>query len=108
MALCWVRPATTTVLSIFADGSSFMIGGVTVVLVFGKLYGLFNLKTLYCASVLLFMIGSALCGAAPNLDCFIVGRVIAGIGGNGMYLGAMTLLSVNTTVVERPVYLGSL
>ncbi|KAL8654818.1 MAG: hypothetical protein Q9210_001276 [Variospora velana] len=83
----------------------FMIGGVAAVLPFGKLYGLFNAKTLYIGSVTLFMVGSAICGAAPNIDSFIVGRVIAGAGGNGMYLGVMTLLSVTTTDKERPVYL---
>lgn len=82
-----------------------MIGGVSAVLPFGKLYGLFNAKTLYIGSVTLFMVGSAVCGAAPNIDSFIVGRVIAGAGGNGMYLGVMTLLSVTTTDKERPVYL---
>ncbi len=54
------------------------------------------------------MIGSALCGAAPSINAFIVGRVIAGVGGNGMYLGAQTLLSVSTSDTERPMYLGVL
>lgn len=90
---------------ILTDDPSFMIGGVSAVLPFGKLYGLFNAKTLYIGSVTLFMVGSAVCGAAPNIDAFIVGRVIAGAGGNGMYLGVMTLLSVTTTEKERPVYL---
>ncbi|KAL8739184.1 MAG: hypothetical protein Q9181_000075 [Wetmoreana brouardii] len=40
------------------------------------------------------------------MNAMIVGRVIAGMGGNGMYLGVMTLLSVNTTEKERPMYLG--
>ncbi|KAL9023414.1 MAG: hypothetical protein Q9196_007218, partial [Gyalolechia fulgens] len=92
-------------LNILTDASSFMIGGVAAVLPFGKLYGLFNTKTLYIGSVTLFMVGSVICGAAPNIDAFIVGRVIAGAGGNGMYLGVMTLLSVTTTDKERPVYL---
>ncbi len=39
------------------------------------------------------------------MDSLIVGRVLAGLGGNGMYLGVMTLLSVNTTDRERPGYL---
>ncbi|MCJ1360924.1 hypothetical protein MMC16_000019 [Acarospora aff. strigata] len=84
----------------------FMIGGVSVVLPFGKLFGLFNAKWLYIISTLLFLIGSALCGAAPNMPAMIVGRVIAGMGGNGMYLGVLTLLSVNTSDKERPSYLG--
>jgi MFS family permease len=51
------------------------------------------------------MAASALCGAAPNMNAEIVGRVLAGAGGNGMYLGVLTLLSVNTSDAERPVYL---
>ena len=81
---------------------------MTTILPFGKLYGLFNAKSLYIVSVILFMVGSVLCGAAPNMNAFIIGRVIAGVGGNGMYLGSMTLLSVNTSDKERPTYLGLL
>ena len=36
---------------------------------------------------ILFEVGSAICGAAPTMDALIVGRVLAGIGGAGMYLG---------------------
>jgi MFS family permease len=35
----------------------------------------------------------------------IVGRIVAGIGGNGMYVGVLTLLSTTTTDKERPTYL---
>ncbi|KAL9005110.1 MAG: hypothetical protein Q9188_002098 [Gyalolechia gomerana] len=42
------------------------------------------------------MAGSALRGGAPSINAFIVGRVIAGLGGTGMYMGVLTLLSVNT------------
>ncbi|EEH37138.2 hypothetical protein PAAG_07694 [Paracoccidioides lutzii Pb01] len=84
---------------------AFMIGGVAMVLPFGRLYGLFDVKSLYIASVILFQGGSALCGGAPNINAFIVGRVIAGVGGNGMYLGVMNILSVNTNDKERPMYL---
>lgn len=83
-----------------------MIGGVSFVLPFGSLYALFDAKKLYIGSVVTFSVGSALCGAAPSLNAFIVGRVIAGVGGIGMYLGVMTLLSVNTSLTERPMYLG--
>jgi MFS family permease len=83
----------------------FLLGGAAVVLPFGKLYGLFDAKWLYIMSSALFNIGSALCGAAPNMNALIIGRVLAGMGGNGMYLGVMTLLSVNTSDRERPGYL---
>jgi MFS family permease len=37
--------------------------------------------------VVTFELGSAICGAAPTMNAMIFGRVIAGIGGAGMYLG---------------------
>ncbi|PKY03393.1 MFS general substrate transporter [Aspergillus campestris IBT 28561] len=83
----------------------FLLGGAAVVLPFGRFYGLFDAKWLYIISSIVFNGGSALCGAAPNMDSLIVGRVLAGMGGNGMYLGVMTLLSVNTSERERPGYL---
>lgn len=83
-----------------------MIGGVSFVLPFGSIYAMFDTKKIYIGSVITFSVGSAVCGAAPNINAFIIGRVIAGVGGIGMYLGVMTLLSVNTSVTERPIYLG--
>jgi len=91
--------------SLTVSGARFLLGGSAVVLPFGRLYGAFDAKWLYIASMVLFEIGSALCGAAPNMDALIIGRVLAGMGGNGMYLGVMTLLSVNTSDRERPGYL---
>lgn len=57
-------------------------------------------------SVILFETGSAICGAAPNMNALIVGRAICGLGGAGMYTGVMVLLTVNTSETERPIYFG--
>jgi len=40
------------------------------------------------------------------MDALIVGRAICGLGGIGMYIGVMTIISVNTSKAERPIYLG--
>lgn len=53
----------------------------------GKAYGVFDVKWLYVGSMVMFSAGSALCGAAPDMKALIVGRVWAGAGGAGMYLG---------------------
>lgn len=63
------------------------MASVAVILLTGRLYELFNVKWLILTYIALFEIGSAVCGAAPSLDSLIVGRVIAGVGGAGMYLG---------------------
>lgn len=72
-------------------------------------------------SVFIFNVGSALCGAAPSMNALIIGRVIAGIGGAGDYLGSVLLHSAAvyftnfrsclnlvtrfTTLRERPLYI---
>ncbi|KAI9859548.1 MAG: hypothetical protein M1824_003714 [Vezdaea acicularis] len=85
---------------------AFLLGAVSTNLIWGKIYGQFNAKWLYIVTVFLFEAGSAICGAANNLDALIVGRAIAGVGGSGMYVGVMTLLSITTTEHERPTYIG--
>ena len=71
----------------------------------GKVYALSNPKWIYNLSVVLFLAGSALCGAASSTPAMIIGRVVAGVGGNGLYLRTVTLLSLNTNDQERPAYL---
>lgn len=85
-------------------GVGFPMGSVAVILLVGKLYGTFQIKWLILGSFLLFEIGSAVCGAAPTLDALIVGRVLAGVGGAGMYLGALNYVGVFTNERERPLY----
>ena len=68
-------------------GIGFPMGSVATILLIGNLYGSFEIKWLYLVSIILFEIGSAVCGAAPSMNAMIVGRVVAGVGGAGMYLG---------------------
>ncbi|KAL2018286.1 hypothetical protein VTK56DRAFT_990 [Thermocarpiscus australiensis] len=83
----------------------FMIGGMSVILPMGKLYATYNPKWVYIVSFVIFLAASALCGAAPTIEAEIVGRVLAGAGGNGIYYGLLALLSMHTTTKERPQYL---
>ncbi|KAK8004477.1 hypothetical protein PG989_004196 [Apiospora arundinis] len=52
--------------------------------------------------------GSALCGAAPNIEALIIGRVLAGAGGTGIYLSGLNHFSVLTTREERATYITGL
>lgn len=86
-------------------GAAFPLGSVAVILPYGALYTRFNMKWLYIAGIVLFQAGSALCGAAPTMNALIVGRVIAGIGGTGIYLGGLNHFSALTTRAERGTYI---
>ncbi|KAF9769820.1 Efflux pump dep3 [Fusarium sp. DS 682] len=85
-------------------GTGFALGTMFILL-WGKIYGVFNIKWVYIFNIFLFEIGSAICGAAPNIETLIIGRVIAGIGGSGMYSGTLTYVSVLTSQQEKPAYL---
>ncbi|MDT9127074.1 MFS transporter, partial [Escherichia coli] len=74
-------------------------------LVWGRVYSQFNAKWFYIFHVIIFEIGSAICGAAPSMTVMIVGRAIAGAGGSGLYVGCMTLIAMTTTLRERPIYI---
>jgi MFS family permease len=82
-------------------GTGFFLSGTAFMLPFGQFYQVFNAKWLYVASVITFQTGSAICGGAPTMAALIVGRVIAGIGGVGIYAGSLFLISVNTSDQER-------
>jgi MFS family permease len=43
-------------------------------------------------AVMLFEVGSAICGAAPNSIAFIIGRAIAGSGAGGVQSGIVCSL----------------
>ncbi|KAI0168787.1 MFS drug efflux transporter [Pestalotiopsis sp. NC0098] len=86
-------------------GAAFPLGSVAVILPYGALYSKFNMKWLYIAGIVLFQAGSALCGAAPTMNALIVGRIIAGMGGTGIYLGGLNNFSAMTTREERGTYI---
>ncbi|CAG9956740.1 unnamed protein product [Clonostachys rosea f. rosea IK726] len=86
-------------------GTGFALGS-TAILPWGKAYGIFSVKWLFIFNIILFEIGSAICGAAPNMTAFIIGRVIAGVGGCGMYSGALSYIAFTTSLKERPAYMG--
>jgi MFS family permease len=87
---------------------AFAAAATSTNMLFGQLYTCLPPKWLYVASVVVFEVGSALCGAAPDMTSLIVGRAVCGLGGIGMYVGVMALLAGITTIQERPAYIGSI
>jgi MFS family permease len=87
-------------------GTAYLLTNCAFLLVFGKLYSIFNVKTTFLVAVILFEIGSAICGAAPNSIAFIVGRAIAGLGAGGVQSGVVRLFSfyLFETVTQPPCF----
>ncbi|KAH8878705.1 putative efflux pump antibiotic resistance protein [Thozetella sp. PMI_491] len=72
----------------------------------GKVYTFFNLKWTFLISMLIFEVGSLICGVAPNSKTLVVGRAIAGLGGAGLSVGGTSIISLTVPPAKRPMMMG--
>ncbi|QVM10208.1 hypothetical protein D8B26_004869 [Coccidioides posadasii str. Silveira] len=87
-------------------GSSYLIAACSFQLLYGKVYTLYHPKWVYVCSIVLFEVGSTICGAAPTSTAFIVGRAIAGLGSAGMFSGTVVIIVNTVPLRKRPAYTG--
>ena len=74
----------------------------------GKIYKYFDLKWSFLLSMLVFEVGSAVCGAAQASNTLIIGRALAGLGGAGLSVGGTTIVSFTVPPAKRPVMFGAI
>lgn len=70
-------------------GIGFVLGSGLATLPIGKAFGIEDTKWLYVGCLLNFSAASALCCGAPNMKALIIGRVWAGVGVAGIYVGTL-------------------
>lgn len=72
----------------------------------GRVYTFYNPKKVFLSSIVVFEVGSAICGAAPNSVAFIIGRAIAGSGSSGIFSGAIIIIMNLVPLHKRPLLQG--
>ncbi|OCH88842.1 MFS general substrate transporter [Obba rivulosa] len=72
----------------------------------GGLAEIFGRRPVMLTTLLLFITGSAIGGAAQSMDMLIVGRAIQGSGAGGIYALTQIILSDMVTLQERGAYSG--
>ncbi|KAM0553369.1 hypothetical protein ACHAPJ_007383 [Fusarium lateritium] len=87
-------------------GSAYMLTTAALQLFFGKLYTYGSIKWTFLSAIAIFEVGSLICGVAPDSVTLIVGRAIAGVGGAGIFAGALTILAFSVPLHKRPIYTG--
>ncbi|OTA99046.1 hypothetical protein M426DRAFT_76619 [Hypoxylon sp. CI-4A] len=87
-------------------GSAYLLTTCCFQLLFGRIYTFHSPKPVFLTAVVLFEVGSAICGAAPNSTAFILGRAVAGIGAAGISNGSIVIMMHCTPVERRPVWIG--
>ena len=85
-------------------GSAYMLTTASFMLVCGRLYRFYDLKWVFIMFILVFEVGSAVCGAAPSSLAFIIGRAIAGLGASGIQTGAMLIIIPMVPLHKRPIF----
>ncbi|KAF1970333.1 MFS general substrate transporter [Bimuria novae-zelandiae CBS 107.79] len=73
-------------------GSIYLIALCISQLPFGKLSACYSIRGVYTGAMLVFLVGSAICGAAPNSPALVAGRAIAGLGASGLLITAYAII----------------
>ncbi|KAG6370084.1 MFS amino acid permease [Boletus reticuloceps] len=87
-------------------GSAYMLAAGTFSPLYGKLSNMFGRKPVLYSSIIVFLTGSALCGAAQNMTWLIVCRAVQGIGGGGIMQLSMITISDIVPLKDRGRYGG--
>jgi len=89
-------------------GSAYLLAAASLSPLYGKLSDLIGRKPILYASIIVFLIGSALCGAAQNMTWLIVARAIQGMGCGGIIQLVNITISDIVSLEERGKYSGLL
>ncbi|KAF8212094.1 major facilitator superfamily domain-containing protein [Mycena galopus ATCC 62051] len=88
--------------------SAYLLAAASLGPLYGKLSGMSGRKPLLYSSIVIFLIGSALCGAAQNMTWLVVCRAVQGIGGGGILQLVNITISDIVSLEDRGKYIGLL
>ncbi|MGW7101610.1 DHA2 family efflux MFS transporter permease subunit [Streptomyces sp. NPDC054838] len=86
--------------------TAYMLASTAATPLWGKLGDQYGRKKLYQGAIVIFLIGSALCGLAQNMPQLIGFRALQGLGGGGLMVLSMAIVGDIVTPRERGKYQG--
>ncbi|MFK0212613.1 DHA2 family efflux MFS transporter permease subunit [Streptomyces sp. NPDC090298] len=86
--------------------TAYMLASTAGTPLWGKLGDQYGRKKLFQGAIVLFLIGSALCGIAQNMPQLIAFRAVQGLGGGGLMVLSMAIVGDLVSPRERGKYQG--
>jgi len=86
--------------------TAYLLATTIVTPLYGKLGDLYGRKQLLQAAIVIFLIGSALCGAAQNMSELIAFRAVQGLGGGGLMVTTVAVVGDIVAPRDRGRYQG--
>lgn len=72
----------------------------------GKIGDLYGRRRMFQTAIVIFLVGSLMCGLAPTMLLLIVGRLVQGIGGGGLYALCFGIVGDLVPPRQRGKYIG--
>ncbi|MCA0043068.1 MDR family MFS transporter [Celeribacter litoreus] len=72
--------------------TAYILASTVVAPLYGKVGDLFGRRNVVIFAVVIFLIGSALCGVATNMPFLIGARALQGLGGGGLFVLALSII----------------
>ncbi|MFF3331110.1 DHA2 family efflux MFS transporter permease subunit [Streptomyces sp. NPDC002888] len=86
--------------------TAYMLASTAATPLWGKLGDQYGRKRLFQIAIVLFLVGSALCGAAQDMTQLIAFRAVQGLGGGGLMVLSMAIVGDIVAPRERGRYQG--
>jgi len=86
--------------------TAYLLAQTVITPLYGKLGDLYGRKRVLQVAIVIFLIGSALCGLAQSMTELIMFRAIQGLGGGGLMVGAQAALGDVVAPRQRGRYTG--
>lgn len=87
-------------------GSVYLLSSAALAPLYGKLSDITGRKPILYGCILIFLLGSALCGAAQSMIWLIIARAVQGIGGGGIMQLVQITISDIVSLEDRGKYAG--